>query len=161
LARRYDEAIMQLRATTEMDPNFWMAHAVLGHAYQQKRMYREAIQELQTAVDLTSQLPGQRMWLALAWALAGRYPEARHSRADLEEAFARGEIAAPSMARLDVALGERDHALARLQTACAGHKLAPLSASPVLDPLRSDPQIAAMLAACTVSNPPTRGPDKN
>jgi TolB-like protein len=161
LARRYDDAIVQLRATTEMDPYFWMAHAVLGHAYQQKLMYKEAIQELQKAADLTSQLPGQRMWLALAWALAGRYTEARHTRADIEEAFARGELAAPPMARLDLALGERDHALARLQTACAAHKLSPLSPSPVLDPLRSDSQIAAMLAACTVSNPLTRGPNEN
>jgi TolB-like protein/Tfp pilus assembly protein PilF len=153
LARRYDEAIVQLRATTEMDPYFWMAHAVLGHAYQQKRMYKEAIQELQKAADLTSQLPVQRMWLALAWALAGRSTEARHTRADLDEAFTHGELEAPPMALLDLALGEQDHALARLKSACAAQKLPALSPSPVLDPLRSDSQIAATLGACTVSNP--------
>jgi TolB-like protein/predicted Zn-dependent protease len=160
LARRYDEAIVQLRATTDMDPYFWMAHAVLGHAYQQKFMYKEATQELQKAADLTSPLPGQRMWLALAWALAGRSAEARHTRADIEEAFARGDIEAPPVALLDLALGERDHALARLQTACATHNLSPLLPSPVFDPLRADSEIAAMLAACTVSTPLTRGPDE-
>jgi TolB-like protein/Tfp pilus assembly protein PilF len=161
LGRRYDDAVAQLRATTEMDPYFWMAHADLGHAYQQKLMYKEAIQELQRAADLTSQSPAQRMWLALAWALAGRYAEARQTRADLEEAFTHGELAAPAMALLDLALGERDHALARLQSACAAQKLSDLSPSPVLDPLRSDSQIAATLAACTVSNPLTRGPNKD
>jgi TolB-like protein/Flp pilus assembly protein TadD len=160
LARRYDEAIVQLRAASEMDPYFWMAHAVLGHAYQQKRMYKEATQELQKAADLTSPLPAHRMWLALGWALAGRSTEARDVRADMEVAFARGDIGAPAMALLDIALGERDHALARVQTACAAHNLSPLSPSPVFDPLRSDSEIAAMLAACTANTPLARGPDE-
>jgi hypothetical protein len=29
LARRYDEAITQLRAAIDMDPYFWMAHAAI------------------------------------------------------------------------------------------------------------------------------------
>jgi hypothetical protein len=98
-------------------------------------------------------LPGQRMWLALAWALTGRSTEARHTRADLEQAFTDGELEAPLMALLDLALGERDHALARLKSACAAQKLPALSPSPVLDPLRSDSRIAATLAACNVGNP--------
>jgi len=147
LARRYDEAIAQLRAAIDMDPYFWMAHADLGHAYEQKRMYPEAIQELQKSVDLT-QSAVQTLWLAHAWALAGRKMEARHVRPTLEEAFAQGHLDATPMALLDAALGEPDHALARLRSACSAHTRITISPTPILDPLRADPRIAAVLARC-------------
>jgi TolB-like protein/tetratricopeptide (TPR) repeat protein len=147
LARRYDESIAQLRATVDLDPYFWMAHADLGHAYEQKRMYPEAIQELQKSVDLT-QSASQTLWLAHAWALAGRKAEARRVRSTLEQSFAQGYIDAPPMALLDTALGEPDRALARLRTACSAQSRIVLSATPILDPLRADPRISAVLAHC-------------
>jgi TolB-like protein/Tfp pilus assembly protein PilF len=152
LARRYDEAIAQLRAAIDMDPYFWISHADLGHAYQQKGMYPEAIRELQKSVDLTHQSRGQMIWLAYAWALGGRHAEARRARADLEASFEQGQVDAPLMALIDLALGERDRALARLQSACAAHKVGSLSPTPLFDPLRSDPRIAAVLAACGTVN---------
>jgi TolB-like protein/Tfp pilus assembly protein PilF len=147
MARRYDEAITQLRAAIDMDPYFWMAHADLGHAYEQKRMYPDAIRELQKSVDLT-QSPDQRLWLAHAWALAGHQAEARQARAGLEESFEQGRLDTAQMALLDMALGERDRALARFQSACAAHKLGALSPTPLYDPFRADPRMAAMLAGC-------------
>jgi tetratricopeptide (TPR) repeat protein len=147
LARRYDESIAQLRATVDMDPYFWMAHADLGHAYEQKRMYPEAIRELQKSVDLT-QSASQALWLAHAWALAGRKAEARRVRSTLEQSFAQGHIEAPLMALLDTALGEPDRALARLRSACSAHSRIVLSPTPILDPLRADPRIVAVLAHC-------------
>jgi len=147
LARRYDEAIAQLRATVDMDPYFWMAHADLGHAYEQKRMYPEAIQELQKSVDLTrSEL--QTLWLAHAWALAGRKVEARRVRSSLEQAFTQGRLDATLMALLDAALGEPERALARLGSACSTQTRITNSPTPILDPLRADPRIAAVLARC-------------
>jgi tetratricopeptide (TPR) repeat protein len=41
----YDEAINQLRATLAVSPKFPLAHLRLGRAYQQKKMYSEAIEE--------------------------------------------------------------------------------------------------------------------
>jgi tetratricopeptide (TPR) repeat protein len=49
----YDESIRQSRKTLEMDPNFAIAHFELGQAYAQKRMYSEAIAELQRAIALS------------------------------------------------------------------------------------------------------------
>jgi tetratricopeptide (TPR) repeat protein len=148
LARRYDEAMGQLLAAIEMDSNFWLAHADLGVVYEQKRMYPEAIRELQKSVDLTHGSASQKLWLAQAWALAGRQPEARRARADLEQAYAEGRLDATSMALLDIALGEPRRALARLERACSAHTLRRLSPSPLFDPLHADARIAAMLAGC-------------
>ena len=148
LARRYDEAITQLRAAIDLDPYFWMAHADLGHAYEQKRMYPEAIQELRKSADLTHESPGSMLWLAHAWALAGRQQDARRVRTAIEKSYEQGHIDASPMALLDIALGERDQALTRLQRACSAHERVVLSPTPVYDPLRADPRIAAVLAGC-------------
>jgi tetratricopeptide (TPR) repeat protein len=147
LARRYDQAIAQLRTAIDMDPYFGLAYAVLGHAYEQKGMYAEAIAELRKSADL-SQDPGQTVWLAHARALAGQKAEARRARAALEES---GDAPALPMALLDLALGDRNQALARLEGACSAGPIEPLSPTPIYDPLRADPQIAALLARCASS----------
>lgn len=148
MARRYDEAITQLRKAIEMDPYFYLAHADLGAAYEQKRMFPEAIAELQKSADLTNHSPGQMLWLAHARALAGQKAEARRIRTNLEKSLQQGYISPLPMALFDLALGERDHALARLEAACSVHALESVSPTPLYDPLRADPKIAAVLTAC-------------
>jgi TolB-like protein/Tfp pilus assembly protein PilF len=148
LARRYDEAIAQLRTAIDMDPSFWLAHADLGHVYEQKGMYEEAIGELGKAVDLTHGSEAQKLWLAKVWALAGRRAEARRVRDSLEPACEQGRVSPTSMALLDLALGDRDRAWARLHAACVSHSLGTISPTPLFDPLRADSKIAAMLAGC-------------
>ncbi|MGH9652725.1 MAG: tetratricopeptide repeat protein [Bryobacteraceae bacterium] len=156
LARRYDDAIAQFRAALQMNPQFFFAHADLGQAYEQKRMYPEAISELQKAADLTNHGPGEMMWLARAWALGGKREEALRARAALEKDFAQGRIPASCMALLDLALGDRERAVWRLEAACSAHVPQPLS-GPEFDPLRADPRIDALLTRCA----PTRTPPKH
>ena len=48
-ARRYDEAIAQLRKTLEMDPGYYYAHVNLGQVLAGKRAFDEAISEYQKA----------------------------------------------------------------------------------------------------------------
>jgi hypothetical protein len=67
----------------------------------------------------------------------------------LEDAYAHGKVDVAAMAALDFALGERNRAKKRLQNSCAAEAAPYLAPSPVLDPLRSDSQIAAALAECT------------
>jgi tetratricopeptide (TPR) repeat protein len=46
LARRYDEAIVELRRALELDSNFIAAHNWISDTYLEKGMYPEAISEL-------------------------------------------------------------------------------------------------------------------
>lgn len=85
---------------------------------------KEAIVELQKAADLTNHSPAQMVWLAQAWALAGRNTDAR-LRAGLEEFAEPGQVPVLPMALQDLALGERRRALARLKAACSAHTSKP------------------------------------
>ena len=49
LERRYDEAITYFRKTLEMEPNFGLAHCVLGWALEEKGLYADPISELEKA----------------------------------------------------------------------------------------------------------------
>jgi tetratricopeptide (TPR) repeat protein len=59
--RDYDGAIGQLRQTLAVSPKFPLAHLWLGRAYQQKKMYAEAIDEFNKTDDA---LPGWVVTLA-------------------------------------------------------------------------------------------------
>src|SRR5581483_10838513 len=152
LARRYDDAISELRAAIQMDPDFFFAHADLGQAYEQKGMYPEAIVELQKAADLTNRGPSEMLWLARAWALAGKKQDALRARAGLEKELDR--IPSNCMALLDLALGDRERALKRLGEACSAHLVQPFP-GPEFDALRADPGVAALLARCASASSPT------
>ncbi len=56
-ARRYDEAIRQLRKTVEIDPSFFVTHHYLGSAYAMKGEYSEALAEYQKARELNEKDP--------------------------------------------------------------------------------------------------------
>jgi Flp pilus assembly protein TadD len=52
-ARQYDQAIEQLQKTLELYSTDWVAHIFLGRVYGQKRMYKEAMAEFQTAREIS------------------------------------------------------------------------------------------------------------
>jgi tetratricopeptide (TPR) repeat protein len=53
VAHRYEESIQQSRKAFDMDPNFAIARFELGQVLAQRKMYKEAIEELQKAVELS------------------------------------------------------------------------------------------------------------
>src|SRR2546430_7585748 len=74
-ARRYDEAIEQLRKTLEMDPGYDYAHVNLGQVFAGKRAYDEAIGEYQKARALNDD-PFVLGLLGHAYASSGKKAEA-------------------------------------------------------------------------------------
>jgi eukaryotic-like serine/threonine-protein kinase len=146
-ARRYDEAIEQLRKTLELDPNFWIAHTFLGCAYEQKGELSAATTEFQEAMRLADDLPWTVAELARAHALGAKRPEAQKLLAQLVAQYQSSDIGAYNVAMIFAGLGERDRAFQWLEKAYEDRTwfLADLKVDPEADGLRSDPRFPDLL----------------
>jgi DNA-binding winged helix-turn-helix (wHTH) protein/TolB-like protein/Tfp pilus assembly protein PilF len=143
LARQYDDAILASQKTLELDPNFAVAHMIIGLSYVQKKMYEEGISELQKA----SANPDSRALLGYAYAVAGKKAEGRKILTELEQ-LAREKYVSPfPIAVAYTGLGGKDRAFAALEKAYEERSwgMGMLRVNPVFDPIRSDPRFAALL----------------
>jgi len=140
--QNYDAAISQLRATLAVSPKFPLAHLWLGRAYQQKKMYPEAIDEFNKTDDA---LPGWVVTIAgmgHAYGEWGHQVEAKQVLVRLNQ-MAREKYVTPyGVALVYAGLGDKDQAFAALNKAVAGrsHWLVWLNRDPRWDRIRSDPR---------------------
>ena len=138
----YDAAISQLRGTLAISPKFPLAHLWLGRAYQQKKMYPEAIDEFNKTDDA---LPGWVVTIAgmgHAYGEWGHQAEAKQVLVRLNQ-MAREKYVTPyGVALVYAGLGDKDQAFASLNKAVAGrsHWLVWLNRDPRWDRIRSDPR---------------------
>jgi TolB-like protein/Tfp pilus assembly protein PilF len=136
-AWRHDDVILEVRKALEMEPNFARGHFFLGMAYEQKRMYREAVAEFQKAFDLSGGSTYALGALGHAYAMAGNRDEALHALADLAEISTRRYVAPFHAALIYTALGEKDRAFEWLSKALDDH-------SSRLKLLKVDPRFASL-----------------
>ena len=145
-ARRYEEAIKQLRTAVAVDPDYWWAHMWLGRAYAHAGRFSEAIAEMRAAQKLF-QSPEIESTLGRVYADAGDRTKAtevlEHLRRQMKDAF----VSASFLAALHIGLGHMDEAFASLAQAETEHSyyVGFWKVDPDLDPLRSDPRFAALL----------------
>ena len=148
VARHYDEAALQLKKTIELDPSFAPAHEELGWTYMEKGMPNEAVSEFERAVDLSGNSPSDVA--ALGWGLAkmGKLSEARKIATQLKAHAHEAYISPEALARLYVALHEKDLAIQQLEQAYRTHvdTLNQIKVEPCYDSLRSDVGFQAILA---------------
>jgi tetratricopeptide (TPR) repeat protein len=83
LARRYDEAIEQLRRTIELDPNYPVTYWILGPVLRKTGCYELAITEGEKGVKLSGGSPLMRAALAHTLGTGGRTKEALQMLEDL------------------------------------------------------------------------------
>jgi TolB-like protein/lipoprotein NlpI len=148
LARRYDEAIGQLRDTVEMHPEFYWAHQELGLALELKGATGEAAAEYHKALELSDD-PIGRALLAHAEVTIGKQNEPRQILAQLTEEAKARYVPAYAFAVIHLALGEKDQALDWLEKAAGDHDgfyINLIKVDPYLDPLRGDPRFEALAA---------------
>jgi TolB-like protein/DNA-binding winged helix-turn-helix (wHTH) protein/Tfp pilus assembly protein PilF len=140
MARRYDEAIQQLRNTTDMDPTFALAHMVLGQAYEQKAEYPLAIAEFQTAMAASHNSPPMVAALAHVYAISGRQSEARRLLERLKQRSKQQYVSPFYIALVCAGLGENDEAVRWLQSAYAdrSNPVIFLKVDPEIDGLRTN-----------------------
>ncbi len=146
LSRRYDQAIAQFRKALELDPNYFLAHYILGFSLQGKGDLRAAIAEFEIAAKAEN-----KSWivvgLAQAYAGAGRHAEARKLIAQLTDRSKTEYVPPYWVAVIYANLGEMDQAFSWMEIAFADHSgwLVWLNTEPALDPMRKDPRFDALL----------------
>lgn len=147
LARNPDAAVEQSLRTIEMDPNFPRVHSYLGWAYLQNGRFAEAVAELERARALFGDSPSRVAELAHGYAAAGRAAEAKKLLGDLLALRERRYVDAYLLARIYVALGEKDRAFGFLERAEADQSLQRvlLKVDPLLDPIREEPRFQELL----------------
>jgi len=148
-AKRYDEALAQLRSILQLDPDFYWAHPQLGLALELKGAPGEAVAEYQRASELNDD-PRVLAFVAHAKASMGRETEAREILAQLTTGAKTRYVSGYSLAVIYLALGEKDQALdwlekdAREQT---GFEINFIKVDPYLDPLRGDSCFEALVSS--------------
>jgi len=83
--RQYDQAIETELMCIRRNPKIFWSHVILGWAYQQKGMHREALAELQEGVKLTQGMPFTLAAYGQALAAAGDRRGAEHVLSKLHE----------------------------------------------------------------------------
>jgi serine/threonine-protein kinase len=146
-AHHYDQSIEASRRIVQTEPHFWLGHALLGRAYEQKGQLGEAIAEYQRARELDPEIPESLMDLGRAYGKAGRRREAEQVLAELQSRAKKGYVAPFQVAMVYVGLGDKDQAFAWLEKALAARSwyMTWLRVAPELDPLRSDPRYQDLL----------------
>lgn len=147
--REFDKAISQLQATLELDPNYILAHFVLGQSYTQRGRFAEGVLELQTAADLSGRLPPILSSLGYTYAMAGEIDQATHILLELMEASAKKYVSAYDLALINIGLAQKDAAFKLLSNAVEERCgwLIFLKTEPVFDSIRSDPRFRDLIGA--------------
>jgi tetratricopeptide (TPR) repeat protein len=141
-SRRYDDAIKQHQRTAQLDSNFFYLDIVIGAAYREKGMLRQAVAEYER---FTTSPPSYG--LAITYARMGKMDDARKIALAWEKASMNRYIPPDVIAMIYANLNEKEEAFHWLDKAFASHSslLIGLRWFPEYDPLRSDPRFSGLL----------------
>jgi TolB-like protein/Flp pilus assembly protein TadD len=146
-ARRYDEAIGELRSVLAVHSDYATAHWFLGYALIAVGRSDEAITALDKAVSLSGGSPAVIGTLVSAYAQSGRRTEALRLVDELKRRQRRNYVPAGAFVDAYLGLGERDQAFAWLDRAYREHSiiLQLLKVHPFFDPVRGDPRFVDLV----------------
>jgi len=146
-ARRYDEAIEQLRRTVELDPTYPVTYWILGLLLRKTGCFELAITEGEKGVKLSGGSPLMRAALAHTFGAAGRTKEAFQVLDDLTILAKQKYVAPYFLAGIHIGLGEDDRAMEYLEKCYEEHShwLIYLHIDPSMDGLRDNPRFQNLL----------------
>jgi tetratricopeptide (TPR) repeat protein len=140
VARRYDEAITQLRHTLTLDDNFYYAHWNLGEALYYKGDIAGAITEFEKARELDHD-PEALALLGRAYAESGKREQALKVLEELKEVDRHSYVSPRLFALIYIGLGDKAKAIEALEAAYQTHTASDLiwiKVDPRFDPLRDE-----------------------
>ena len=151
-AHRFDEAVAQSRKTLDIDPNFHVVRGYLGFALQFMGQLADALPEYRAAAAATDE-PFSWALLGQACARAGLREEAQQILARLESESRSRFVTGWSVAVIRLALGDKDGALAALETALEQHasEVLPLKYDPLFGDLHGNPRFEALVEKIVVA----------
>ena len=146
--RQYDLSLEQARRTFDLDPNFVGSRGLLIESLARNGLYDEAIKIGEETLAL---FPGQSQataGLGYVYALSGRTEKANEILDELEELSKSQHVLSARVARISLALGDRDGAFKWLEKAYRDHDwfLLLIKSDPAYDEIRGDPRFASLLA---------------
>jgi serine/threonine protein kinase/Tfp pilus assembly protein PilF len=153
-ARQYDRAAEQCQKALELDPNSAGAYDCVGLSYLARGMHDQAISACQQAVRLSGNAPSRAVGLGEAYAAASMKPESQEVLRQLRARSAQTYVSPVFLARVSLALGDREQALAQLNAAYRGRDdyLVWLNVERAFDPLRSDPRFRELVHHVGLTN---------
>jgi tetratricopeptide (TPR) repeat protein len=145
--REYDRSLERCRRTLELDPNDIELHVVLGLNYEQKKMFREAIQELEKARALSGNNPLILGPLGSCFAGCGERKEVHKILDELEQMSGSMYVAAITRAMVFLGMKDVDSAFLWLENAARAREVLVcyLAAGPIYDCIRGEPRYREML----------------
>jgi len=146
-ARRYDEAIRELRTVLAVEPESVGALWFLGFALIGAEKYDEAVQTLERVASATQRSSGVLGLLVSAYARAGRRAEALRILGELHQRRKTGYVPPAAFLTAYLGLGDKEEAFKWLSQAADERSIIMqfLKVQPFFDPLRGDPRFAAFL----------------
>jgi tetratricopeptide (TPR) repeat protein len=160
-ARRYEEAIAQLKKTLALDDTYYWAHEFLGRAYAQTGRPADAKRELLRSQELSG------AWIPWLTAAVGRVAADSGDRVEalriLDELHTHAKteyVPAYYVAHLEIGLGRIDDVFTHLEKSLEEKSLWTgwLAVDPDLDAIRADPRFGTLMKKCGFSaatSPPT------
>src|SRR5437763_675492 len=145
-ARRYDDAMVQVRKTLELDPTSTLAHNLLGRCLLGKGDTAGAIAEFQQGkINITG--AWYQGLLGYAYAISGDRAKAEQMLRELEAQAKRQYVNSSAFAAIYLGLGEKEKALDWLDVAYENQESACwlLKVDPIYDSLRNEPRFQALV----------------
>ena len=147
LARRYAEALTQLRKARELEPAFFGSLEYLALAYEQTGQYEAALSAQQQLLTAFANDPATAQALQAAYETAGVTGYWR-KRLEIVQTQAQNRYVYPHrFAELHARLGEHEQALHWLEKACdeRSARIIWLGVNPIFDALRNEARFNALL----------------
>jgi len=143
----YESYLQEALDVISREPGFVHAHYWAGTGYLLTGRPKDAIAELDRAIELGGRAHWYLSYLAVAHARVGNLSKAREILAEIEGRVEAGAAISSWRARIHAALGEREEALDALERAYEEHdrSLFHVSSDTLFDEVRSDPRFIGLL----------------
>ena len=145
--RQYELAIAQFRKVIEMNPQYYLAHAMMGPVYTQTCHFPEALACYAKAREADADSKFVDSLEAMTLAVAGKRAEAMAMLDNINRRAVHDYISPVSIAYIYTALGDKDTAFENLDRAVFDRdpNILGLKSNPIFEGLREDERYRALL----------------